>query len=78
MEVTCILYREKNKRVKKLTVAALENVSKAIFVSQRLLQQAKELGYFGKNAVIIPSVMFNVLNDHFTERWLILLVVTDF
>lgn len=45
----------KDKEIKKYTVQALENASKAIFVSESLLNTARELGYSGDNAVVIKN-----------------------
>ena len=45
----------KNRIVKKYTLKALESADKVIFVSNALLTAAKELGYSGENAVVIPN-----------------------
>ena len=44
-----------NPKLKRYVINALEKSSKAIFVSRKLLQQARELGYSGDNAVVIPN-----------------------
>lgn len=43
----------KSKKVKKLTLEALENADRVIFVSNKLLNDALSLGYSGKNAQVI-------------------------
>lgn len=45
----------KNRVIKKYTLITLESANKVIFVSNALLTSAKELGYSGKNAVVIPN-----------------------
>jgi glycosyltransferase involved in cell wall biosynthesis len=44
-----------NKRIKKYTICALEEAEKVVFVSEKLLVEAKQLGYSAKNASIIPN-----------------------
>jgi len=46
---------KKNRIIKKYTLKTLESADKVIFVSNALLTSAKELGYSGKNAVIISN-----------------------
>lgn len=46
---------KKRPDTKEFTIFALENANYVIFVSNKLVQQAKELGYSGKNAVVIPN-----------------------
>lgn len=41
--------------IKKYTIKTLESADKVIFVSNALLASAKELGYSGENAVVIPN-----------------------
>ncbi|MCX7654204.1 MAG: glycosyltransferase [Fervidobacterium sp.] len=48
-------YQMKREKVKKLYISVLEEASKVIFVSNRLLETAKSYGYSGKNSVIIPN-----------------------
>ena len=45
----------KNRTVKKYTIKTLNSADKVIFVSHALLDSAKELGYSGENAVVIPN-----------------------
>jgi len=45
----------KNIIIKKYTIKTLESADKVIFVSNALLTSAKELGYSGENAVVIPN-----------------------
>lgn len=45
----------KSNRIRKRTVKVLEAAEKAIFVSNYLLEKAKELGYSGQNGVVIPN-----------------------
>ena len=45
----------KNHTVKKYTLKTLNSADKVIFVSHALLDSAKELGYSGENAVVIPN-----------------------
>ena len=45
----------KNKLIKKYTLQTLNSADKVIFVSNALLDSAKELGYSGENAVVIPN-----------------------
>ena len=45
----------KNHIIKKYTLKTLNSADKVIFVSQALLESAKELGYSGENAVVIPN-----------------------
>ena len=45
----------KNKLIKKYTLKTLNSADKVIFVSHALLDSAKELGYSGENAVVIPN-----------------------
>lgn len=45
----------KNRTVKKYTLKTLNSADKVIFVSHALLDSAKELGYSGENAVVIPN-----------------------
>ena len=49
--------------VKAMTVSALKEAKKVIFVSKSLLETAKSLGYSGGNAVVIPN---GVDTNHFT------------
>lgn len=44
---------KKDKKVLKYTLQVLENARKVIFVSENLKKEAMELGYSGKNAVVI-------------------------
>lgn len=46
---------KKNPTAKKYIRKTLDEANKVIFVSQGLLESAKELGYTGENAVIIPN-----------------------
>lgn len=56
----------KDANIKKYTVEALENADKVIFVSKGLLNSAKQIGYSGKNSVIMPNGIdvkqFRILN----------------
>lgn len=56
----------KNERIRKYVLDALEHANKVIFVSNKLLEMAKILGYSGENAVVIPNgidtEMFNISN----------------
>lgn len=45
----------KNKIIKRYTLKTLNSADKVIFVSNALLESAKELGYSGENAVVIPN-----------------------
>ena len=45
----------RNRIIKKYTLDTLESADKIIFVSKTLLASAKELGYSGENAVVIPN-----------------------
>lgn len=45
----------KNRTIKKYTLKTLNSADKVIFVSQALLESAKELGYSGENAAVIPN-----------------------
>ena len=45
----------KKRSIKKYTLKTLHSADKVIFVSQALLDSAKELGYSGENAVVIPN-----------------------
>jgi len=45
----------RNRIIKKYTLNTLESADKVIFVSNALLSSAKELGYSGENAVVIPN-----------------------
>ena len=44
-----------NSKIRQITVDVLENADSVIFVSSSLLSKAKELGYSGKNSVVIPN-----------------------
>lgn len=46
---------KKNQIIKIYTLKTLESADKIIFVSKTLLASAKELGYSGENAVVIPN-----------------------
>jgi teichuronic acid biosynthesis glycosyltransferase TuaC len=48
-------YPQLDPAVKSLTVSAITKANKVIFVSKSLLETAKELGYSGENAVVIPN-----------------------
>ena len=48
-------YPQKNRLIRKATLAALSSADRVIFVSQSLLNSAKTLGYAGDNAVVIPN-----------------------
>ncbi|MBE6067120.1 MAG: glycosyltransferase family 4 protein [Clostridium lundense] len=45
----------KNKFIKKYTLEALECANKVVFVSNGLLNSAKQLGYSGYNSIVIPN-----------------------
>lgn len=45
----------RNRIIKKYTLDTLESADKIVFVSKALLASAKELGYSGENAVVIPN-----------------------
>jgi glycosyltransferase involved in cell wall biosynthesis len=45
----------KNKKIKECTLKALEGADKCIFVSKKLLEQAKDLGFTGNHSIVIPN-----------------------
>jgi len=58
-----------SKKIKHKTLYTLNSANKVIFVSNFLLRKAKELGYHGKNAVVIPNgVDTNTFHPMETEQ----------
>jgi teichuronic acid biosynthesis glycosyltransferase TuaC len=49
------VYAKKSKAIKLKVIESLEGAEKCIFVSERLLSTAKEMGYSGINSIIIPN-----------------------
>jgi glycosyltransferase involved in cell wall biosynthesis len=58
----------KSRRIKNNTIRILETADRAIFVSHFLLAKAKQLGYSGQNATVIPNGInekqFRIMDDN--------------